>query len=161
MKAIYKQGFTLFEVIITVALVAIMAVAVAPPLIQNFAENKIARATCDAEILSTATIAFYQDVGEWPNSDTGSGTLERLVSNARLGGGNNGIPAGDLLVEGSTKWARQAAAGTFTDHLMRNATDDINRLYDRSAGEVGRIGSRLHELSRVKEDYGAAKTRHD
>jgi prepilin-type N-terminal cleavage/methylation domain-containing protein len=129
MRADYTDGFTFFEVIITVALVAIMAVAVAPPLIQSLNENKLNITKSDAEILGNAMIAFYRDVGEWPNGDTGSGALERLVSNSRLGGGNNGIPAGDMLVEGSTKWARLAAAGTFNDHLMRNATDNISRLY--------------------------------
>ena len=76
-----NDGFTLIEVIIAVALVAIMAVAIAPPLVQNIKQGKITRAQSDAQTLGTALLNYYKDVGQWPTHE-GATALDILAGNA-------------------------------------------------------------------------------
>ncbi|MFH1842650.1 MAG: type II secretion system protein GspG [bacterium] len=130
-----NMGFTLFEVIIAVALVAIMAVAIAPPLIKNLNEGKVARAQSDAQVIGNAILQFYKDTGEWPlQSDADAGyELERLVGNASLGGGNTGIPNGATGVNGGGNWDSYGQASTLTNQLILNAHDAVDPLYTESA----------------------------
>jgi prepilin-type N-terminal cleavage/methylation domain-containing protein len=119
-----NEGFTLFEVIIAVALVAIMAVAIAPPLIRNLNEGKVSRAQSDARVIGEAVMAFYKDVGDWPVQDDGDAgyELSRLVGNASLGGGNSGIPDG--INSRSRQWRSRGRVGTLSNQLINNVNEN-------------------------------------
>ena len=123
----HKGGFTLIEVIIAVALVAIMAVAIAPPLVQNIKQGKITRAQNDAQSIGTAILNYYKDVGDWPVREGGT-DLTILVSNASLGGGTNGIPGGSAAVAGSNNWRLAPNPGTISEHLIKNKTAALDPL---------------------------------
>jgi len=129
-----NDGFTLFEVIIAVALVAIMAVAIVPPLLKNINEGKVARAQSDAQVIATGILGFYKDTGDWPLDNNGNpgADLTRLASNAILGGGNAGIPAGAAGISGGGNWDSYGTAGTLNDALVRNATDTVDPIYTES-----------------------------
>ncbi len=129
-----NDGFTLFEVIIAVALVAIMAVAIVPPLIKNLNEGKVSRAQSDAQVIANSILQFYKDTGTWPlqNDADAAPDVTRLATNASLGGGNAGIPAGAAGVAGAGNWDSWGQASTITDQLIRNATDTVNPLYPES-----------------------------
>ena len=128
MKSISRQdGFTLIEVIIAVALVAIMAVAVAPPLVQNIKQGKITRAQNDAQTLGTAFLNYYKDIGEWPTHE-GATALTIMAGNGSLGGGRAGIPAGSPAVPGSENWAMAASIGDMSRHLTGNKPATTNPL---------------------------------
>jgi prepilin-type N-terminal cleavage/methylation domain-containing protein len=126
-----NSGFTLFEVIIAVALVAIMAVAIAPPLIKNLNEGKVARAQSDAAVIAGSIMQFYKDTGTWPlqNDADAAFDLTRLAGNTSLGGGDTGIPAGLAGVAGSGNWDSWGQVGSLSDQLIRNATDTVDPLY--------------------------------
>jgi prepilin-type N-terminal cleavage/methylation domain-containing protein len=129
-----SAGFTLFEVIIAVALVAIMAVAIAPPLIKNLNEGKMSRAQSDARVIGEAILGFYKDTGEWPiqnDADTAP-ELTRLVGNATLGGGNNGIPDG--VDNTSRQWRNRGTAATLSAQLIQNINinGSVDPLYTES-----------------------------
>ena len=130
----HNTGFTLLEIIIAVALVAIMAVAIAPPLIKNLNEGKMARAQSDAQTIGNAVISFYKDTGIWPfqNDADAAFDLTRLAGNASLGGGNTGIPRGAAGVTGGGNWDSYGQAGTLINALIRNATDTVDPLYVES-----------------------------
>ena len=132
----FKQndGFTLFEIIIAVALVAILAVAIAPPLIKNLNEGKLARAQSDAQVLGNAVLHFYKDTGTWPlqNDADAAFDVTRLVGNESLGGGNAGIPRGASGVPGSGNWDSWGQASTMTDQLISNAVGAVDPLYPES-----------------------------
>jgi prepilin-type N-terminal cleavage/methylation domain-containing protein len=129
-----NEGFTLFEVIIAVALVAIMAVAIAPPLIKNLNEGKLSRAQSDAQVIANSILQFYKDTGDWPlqNDNDAAYDVTRLATNASLGGGNAGIPGGAGGVPGGGNWDSWGSASTITDQLIRNATDAVDPLYPES-----------------------------
>ncbi len=129
-----NKGFTLLEIIIAVAIVAIMAVAIAPPLIKNLNEGKAARAQSDAKVIGTAILSFYKDTGRWPlqNDDDSAYDLTRLVGNEDLGGGNEGIPAGASGISGSGNWDSWGQPGTLNAQLIANAAGSVDPLYIES-----------------------------
>jgi prepilin-type N-terminal cleavage/methylation domain-containing protein len=147
-----NDGFTLIEVIIAVALVAIMAVAIAPPLVQNIKQGKVTRAQSDVQAIGTAILNFYKDVGEWPVTSPTGGSLNRLVGNTALGGGNSGIPSGTNAVTGSNRWRNYGQAGTLTDYLIRNKTAANPSLYAASRNPMSVPGWNGPYLSEVTLD---------
>ncbi|MCP4549878.1 MAG: prepilin-type N-terminal cleavage/methylation domain-containing protein [bacterium] len=153
MKANYGlKGFTLIEVIIAVALVAIMAVAIAPPLVQNIKSGKVARAQSDANTISTAILTFYKDVGHWPMETNTTGTnASRLVGNESLGGGLIGICDGVRSVGGS-RWNNTGAVNTLTSALITNRTASRGTLYTVSKNPHVTPGWNGPYLARVPLD---------
>ena len=111
-----NDGFTLIEVIIAVALVAIMAVAIAPPLVQNIKQGKVTRAQSDVQAIGTAILNFYKDVGEWPFTSPTGGTLNRLVVAQDTGSAIVGAARGDFFT-GSGDAAGELAG------VIRHAAD--------------------------------------
>ncbi len=149
-----NDGFTLFEIIIAVALVAILAVAIAPPLIKNLNEGKIARAQSDAQVLGNAVLHFYKDTGSWPlqnDADTAA-DLTRLVGNASLGGGNAGIPPGSPGVPGGGNWDSWGRSSTLTEQLIANAVGAVDPLYPESKNPHTNPGWNGPYLDRVPLD---------
>ncbi len=147
-----KRGFTLIEVIIAVALVAIMAVAIAPPLVQNIRNGKVTRAQSDTQAIGTAILSFYKDVGEWPTAAANGGYLARLVGNSSLGGGNNGIPAGTGTITGSNNWRDFGQTGSLTDYLIRNKNGNGTQLYGVSRNPMSQPGWNGPYLAEVNVD---------
>jgi len=133
----YQQtrGITLFELIIAVALVVIMTVAIAPPLIKNINERKVVRAQRDVQTIGNAVLAFYKDTGVWPIQDDSDHPPElvRLVGNASLGGGNKGLPDGNN--NRSDNWKDRGRVGSLTKQLILNESEDgsIKPLYRTSS----------------------------
>jgi general secretion pathway protein G len=66
-KARNDAGFTLIEVIVIVAILAILAGILAPMIFSQIDEAKISRATSDAKSINTAILVFRKDTGQWPN----------------------------------------------------------------------------------------------
>jgi prepilin-type N-terminal cleavage/methylation domain-containing protein len=129
-----NDGFTLFEIIIAVAIVAILAVAITPPLIKNLNEGKVARAQSDAKVIGNAIMHFYKDTGTWPlqNDNDDAYDINRIVGNASLGGGNSGIPNGSSEVNGSRQWRRWGRTSTLAAQLINNADGSADPLYPES-----------------------------
>jgi general secretion pathway protein G len=71
-----NRGFTLIEVIVVAAIIAILAGILVPMIFNQIDESKIARAQGDVKTLSTAVQRFRQDIGWWPAYDlTNAGTV--------------------------------------------------------------------------------------
>ncbi len=126
-----QQGFTLIEIIIAVAMVAIMSAVLVPPLVSNLKEAKATRAKSDVNTVGAAVLMFYRDLGQWPIAES-STPIDRLVGNASLGGGNAGIPGGSDHVVGAHRWATEGHANTLSSHLMTNRTAVIDTLWNYS-----------------------------
>ncbi len=134
MKSTRPAGFSLFEVLIAVAIVAILAVAVGIPVARNLNQGKVARAQSDAQVVGQAILNFYKDVGQWPAQTDLDSNPEafRLVGNYELGGGNEGISRGTEKALGSNTWASFGATTTLTEQLIRNRSGNIDPLYKLS-----------------------------
>lgn len=135
MKNTRQAGFSLFEVMIAVAIVAILAVAVGVPVARNLNQGKVARAQSDAQVIGNAILDFYKDVGQWPAQTDLDPNPEafRLVGNYELGRGDKGIPSGTNTAVGSQAWKSFGSASTLTEQLIRNSVPGIHPLYKESS----------------------------
>ncbi|MCP4549877.1 MAG: prepilin-type N-terminal cleavage/methylation domain-containing protein [bacterium] len=147
-----NRGFTLIEVIIAVALVAIMAVTVAPPLVQNIKMGKVTRAQSDAQTIGNAVLTFYKDVGEWPVVMPDGRYAYKLLGNASMGGGNSGVPRGTNTIAGSGSWDDNGRSMTLTDVLIRNSSSSVAEFYKTSNKPQETPGWNGPYLSKVPTD---------
>ncbi len=134
MRNARRDGFTIFEVLIAVAIVAILSVAIGIPVTKNLNQGKVSRAQSDAQVIGNAILDFYKDVGQWPTQTDLDASPEafRLVGNYSLGKGNKGIPGGTDKAAGSKTWSSFGTATTMTEQLIRNQTGQISALYKTS-----------------------------
>lgn len=80
-----KRGFTLIEVIVVAAIIAILAGILVPMIFNQIDESKVSRAQGDVKGIQAAMLAFRKDVGKFPKMDTATteaGTI--LVSTGTL-----------------------------------------------------------------------------
>jgi len=61
-----SKGFTLVEIIVAVALVAILSAAIAPSVLNNIAQGRISRAQSDVQAIAQAIMRFKNDTGKYP-----------------------------------------------------------------------------------------------
>jgi prepilin-type N-terminal cleavage/methylation domain-containing protein len=135
-----ERGFTLIEVLVAVAIVAIVAGAITPLVLKYIGDARRARALSDARTIGQAILSFNLDTGRWPVSNDGTlgdaGELSRLVGLAEgdISAGN--IPGGAGSATGDGNWdggSDGGAAGAIEDYLKFNADGDTDPLYPVSS----------------------------
>ena len=128
-----RRGYVAYEVVATAALILVMTFAVAPPLLQNLKEGKVASARSEAEIIGQAILDFHADVRQWPLITTDEPIAHgRLVGNASIGGGNLGLPSGLIAAGTGGRTPRGVALGTVTAHLVENLDVSGTPIYEAS-----------------------------
>ncbi|MGH7659247.1 MAG: type II secretion system major pseudopilin GspG [Gemmatimonadales bacterium] len=70
-----RTGFTLIEMLVVVAVIAILASMVGPMVFRNVSDAKVASAKAQIEILSTALDAYRLDNDFYPSTDQGLAAL--------------------------------------------------------------------------------------
>jgi prepilin-type N-terminal cleavage/methylation domain-containing protein len=110
----HQIGFTMIEVVITIAVVAILAAVLVPLISQNIESARNARATSDVATLGKAMVQFYQDTARWPIYN--NTTAMRLVF-SDVDNNNDGIPDNSAIPSG---WDTVPAANrlTLAHHLI-------------------------------------------
>ena len=109
-----NRGFTLIEMVVVLAVIAILAAILVPTIEKNIKDAKITRASNEAQVIAAAMTSFYKDVGRWPNLTTGtdpSTTVNLLVTNV----GNEVLPT-------TSQWRTDVTTNysTFEDQLISN-----------------------------------------
>jgi prepilin-type N-terminal cleavage/methylation domain-containing protein len=61
-----RKGFTLIELIIVIALIAILAGAMVPMFRSNRLEAQQAKAMAELDAIKSAALMFHADTGTWP-----------------------------------------------------------------------------------------------
>ena len=126
------RGFTLIEILVGVAILAILSAALTPLVIKYVNDGRRARALSDSQAIGQAIMAFQLDTGMWPVNDdanlTDAGELSRLVGlpapiNAAL------IPTGAGTAGNWDGGGSGGTAGSLQDHLIRNQTAALNPIY--------------------------------
>jgi len=155
-----RYGYALFEALIAVALMVVLGMAVAPPLLQDLREGKVARAQAEAAVIAQAVLDFHRDIGYWPQvsrdgdskdldgSAGRDGSWAPLVGNARVGGGSAAVPGGFEIATAGVA-AAGLGAGTMTAHLIQNSNASGEPLYEASSHphlEPGWNGPYLDEV---------------
>ncbi len=109
-----KKGFTLIEMVVVLAVVAILAAILVPTIEKNILDAKIARANNEVQVLGAAMASFYKDVGIWPSYSTFNTTQVDFIYS------NNGSAGTD---GSGYQWWSGATNGydTFENQLISNA----------------------------------------
>ncbi len=74
-----NRGFTLVEMVVVLAVVAILAAILVPTVAKNINDAKLARATNEEQVIGAAIASFFKDVGRWPTSDGAAVALPDAV----------------------------------------------------------------------------------
>ncbi len=87
-----QNGFTLIEVVIVIAVVAILAGILTPQIVKSISDSKVARAKNDLVVISAAIGDFYKDTGKYPfySAAAGSANIYLLYSATGTPGGSSG-----------------------------------------------------------------------
>jgi type IV pilus assembly protein PilA len=136
-----QKGFTLIELMIVVAIIAILA-AIAIPAYQNYLiRSQVSEGMVLGSSFETSVAEFYQNVGRFPTNATsaglpatGSSTQGKYVSSVTLGGSNGKITAvfgnsantaitgsnvvlSPITTGGTIAWSCKASAGTTVKNI--------------------------------------------
>ena len=117
-----KAGFTLIEVIVVIAVVAILAAILTPTITRNIEDSKISRTKNEVQVIAAASASLYKDVGGWPytNTDGPSGGVDRLLGNSSTVPTGTGPDAGS----GASNWGAYGTSKPIADYLYYNNPDD-------------------------------------
>ncbi len=117
-----RRGFTLIEIVIAVAIVAIFAAAMSPMVFRHLEDAKVSKAQNETEVIATAVMSYFKDVSKWPitnlNGPTGN-AVDRVVSSSNLA-----IGAGPGAASGSANWGAYGVSKPMGDYLYFNNPDD-------------------------------------
>jgi prepilin-type N-terminal cleavage/methylation domain-containing protein len=86
-----NRGFTLIEVIVVAAIIAILAGILVPMIFNQIDEAKLTRAEGDCKTISTAILMFRKETGKWPYYRPGDCTQTYLT--LQSGNGNDPVNA--------------------------------------------------------------------
>lgn len=117
-----RRGFTLIEIVIAVAIVAIIAAAISPMVFRHLEDAKVSRAQSETETIATAVLSYYKDTGSWPytNANGPSGNrIERVVSSTQVATGT-----GPDAAARANRWGTRNPTKQLGDYLYYNNADD-------------------------------------
>lgn len=130
-----RRGFTLIEIVIAVAIVAIFAAALSPMVFRHLEDAKVTRAKNETDTISTAILGYYKDTGRWPftNADGPAGNgVDRVVTSSVVptaqGAGHG---------PGATNWGTYGTAKNIGDYLYFNNPDDDSSDTGTNANQAG------------------------
>jgi general secretion pathway protein G len=79
-----QRGFTLFELLVVITILGLLAALVAPRFFGKVSEAKLKTAKAQIEMFGTALDTFRLDVGRYPTTDEGLKALREKPSGADL-----------------------------------------------------------------------------
>jgi len=127
-------GFTMLELIVVVAAIAILAAILTPMVLKLIDDSRISRAQKETESIATALAALYKDTAKWPytNADGPAGSsVSRLV-------GSSVVPTGAAAGAGSNaaRWGTYGTAKHLGDFLYWNNPDDDSQADGTNANQA-------------------------
>jgi prepilin-type N-terminal cleavage/methylation domain-containing protein len=101
-----SKGFTLIELAVVLAVIAILAAVLEPMVVTYIEQGRIARAQADLRTIADAIKLYQRDTGQWPvYASSGNYTANPQViagSKTLIGGSNGGNPGNGTA---SPAWA--------------------------------------------------------
>ncbi len=110
-----QKGFTLIEMVVVLAVVAILAAILVPTIAKNIQDANITRAQNETQVIAAAIASFYKDLGRWPTSDGSDGNPD---THYLLYGANGS----DDSTGDASQWnqAHSGSSDTMEHHLVTN-----------------------------------------
>lgn len=118
------RGFTLIEMVVVLAVVAVLIGILVPQIVKHIRDSKISRAINEEQVISAAINMLYKDTGKWPvtNANGPSGRVDRVES----GDGTVAAPAQTAAGArtGAGNWGSLPSVKYLQDYLYFNNPDD-------------------------------------
>jgi prepilin-type N-terminal cleavage/methylation domain-containing protein len=114
-----ERGFTMIEVVITLAVVAILAAVLVPLISQNVQSARFARAGADVATLGKAVVQFRQDLGIWPVT---KGGVQVWLLFSDTDNDNNGVPDTSSIPAGWSGISEARSSSMYYD-LINNSNN--------------------------------------
>jgi len=135
-----QKGFTLIEVIVAIAVVAILAGVITPNVIKHLDDSKRARAQNDCLVVGAAIASFYKDNARMPTMDAaGQNRITLLVSEGNTPAQASGINAWNTATT-------SVRSDLLSNHLSANTPKaQISNIYP-TTGEFAWRGTYLTEF---------------
>lgn len=123
------KGFTLIEMVVVLAVIAILAAILFPTIAKHITDSKVTRATNEGQVITAAIMMLYKDTGKWPSTNAEpvvanggpSGTVDRLLT----GTATDPIPATAApgARTGAVNWGTFGTTKPLYDFLFFNNPD--------------------------------------
>ncbi len=117
-----KKGFTLIEVIVVIAVVAILAAILTPTIAKQIQDSRISRARNEVLVIGAAIADLHKDTGWWPytNANGPSGRVRRILGDPTT------VPTGVASGAGTyaVRWGNYNPSKPMYDYLYYNNPDD-------------------------------------
>ncbi len=109
-------GFTLIEIVIVLAIIAVLAGILTPTLTRYVGDSRLRKAEADTRAIAAAMAMMYGDTGHWPIWVSGTATKASDSDYDVLVTTDGVVPAMDT---GITDWDQ--SGDDFTDQIVDNA----------------------------------------
>jgi prepilin-type N-terminal cleavage/methylation domain-containing protein len=147
---INKRGFTIIEMVVVLAVVAVLAAILFPEIARHITDAKITRVVNEEQVITAAVMMLYKDTGKWPNTNS-AGATGPTGNSDRLLSGEVGDPVatGPAVVSqpGAVNWGSYGNARQLYNFLYFNnpdCTGNSNEVSDYpTAGEFSWRGPYL------------------
>jgi prepilin-type N-terminal cleavage/methylation domain-containing protein len=117
-----KKGFTLIEMVVVLAVIAIPAAILTPTVARNIKASKVTRTINETQVIAAAVASLYKDTGYWPYTGANgpAGGVDRVLTNP------NTVPTGAESGAGSgaAYWGTYGLSKPLYDYLYYNNPDD-------------------------------------
>ncbi len=113
-------GFTLIEIVIVLAIIAVLAGILAPTLTRYVGDSRIRKAEVDVQHIGGAIALMYGDTGHWPIWVDGTETKSTSGDYNTLYSADGTMP--DV---GTTGWTVATNADDFENQIVNNTPGDV------------------------------------
>lgn len=162
----HAAGFTLVEVVVVIAVVALLSAIIVPVVARQIDSAKRARAKNECQVIASAILKFYSDVGLFPASSVNGSAradnnLARLVSGTAVIYSEDGGPAYGYISTTNDDWYDDGTDGTalavesidlFDNHLNSNTPIGSTTVLYPTSGEFRWRGPYLARID--KDPWG-------